>query len=147
MSEITITVEQDGKKISLCDISEETLLKARERSKSDLLVPEGIIGVNGISNHIGILNNSQIVSTGRGKCPWVVSDDWYSNNSYHLVKCARKDFKYGDIMFRTDGHSPDFANNHRYSLMLDSCDYLYWNDGLIVSDCLAWRTSYKVVQI
>ncbi len=120
------------------------LLKA---SEPDILVPEGIIGIHSCGR-LGIINKYQILSGSSSNAPWVVRSIQAGRQNYKLVKCDRKDLKYGDIAFRCDADEFKRPNsNNWYSLILNSTEHVEWSGRNVVVLTTHWNDWYKVTPI
>ena len=145
-------IREDGTEGSLSEISEETLIKAREASKI-IRVPDGIKIVKN-SGVLGIVNS-------KGQ----VLRKWFNHDTYSvlhlegeidvpckLTPCERKDLKPGDLAYRSNYKLKFIEDLDQYVVILDGENYVVWREKtdarvFTCSFTYPWKSWYKVEAI
>ncbi len=146
---IEIKATQDGKEIPLCNVSEETLLKARKASKPEIIrVPDSIKFVRDGVGDLALFNNfDQMLTINVKKTNYVVVDSIQASFFCKLTLCKREDLKPGDWAFQSDVENVDFSELHYYCLILDEKLYAYWTKRDSKVGSLSWSYWWKVEAI
>ena len=139
--EIKITVIRDGKEISLCDLSEESLRKAREASKPIIRVPDSIKFVEYSNGKALVNSHRQVLLIGHNNPKEYMVYSCSTHGSFlscKLTPCKHEDLKCGDWAYVSMHSNPALDRLCYYHLVLDKEYYAFWSSR----DVLARTDSY-----